>query len=117
MYAHMDIYIWTYICIHICIIREQLSSLCERVEIEVSLNDSLDIEAICKAMTAGYFYNTSKLSKSGEYKTVKQSHTVFIHPSSVMCKDEDPPRWLMYHELAFTTKVRNIASCNPHITI
>jgi pre-mRNA-splicing factor ATP-dependent RNA helicase DHX16 len=85
-------------------IREQLEGLCERVEVEISVNTEIDVERICKALTAGYFYNTSKLSKSGEFKTVKQQHTVFIHPSSVMSKEEDPPRWLMYHELAFTTK-------------
>lgn len=67
-------------------IREQLQGLCERVEVEVSVNDVQDNEAICKALTAGYFYNTSKLSKSGDYKTVKQQHTVYIHPSSVMSK-------------------------------
>ena len=67
-------------------IREQLQGLCERVEVEVSVNEIQDNEAICKALTAGYFYNTSKLSKSGDYKTVKQQHTVYIHPSSVMSK-------------------------------
>jgi pre-mRNA-splicing factor ATP-dependent RNA helicase DHX16 len=85
-------------------IREQLKGLCDRVEVEVTVNTEQDVDAICKALCAGYFYNTSKLSKSGDYKTVKQQHTVYIHPSSVMCKDEDPPRWLCYHELAFTTK-------------
>lgn len=84
-------------------VREQLTGLCERVEVEI-VSCAMDVEAVCKAMTAGYFYNTAKLSKSGEFKTVKQQHTVYIHPSSVMSKDEDPPRWLVYHELAFTTK-------------
>jgi pre-mRNA-splicing factor ATP-dependent RNA helicase DHX16 len=67
--------------------------------------------ACAQAMSAGYFYNTAKLSRTGEFKTVKQQHTVYIHPSSVMSKDEDPPRWLLYHELAFTTKeyMRSVA--------
>jgi pre-mRNA-splicing factor ATP-dependent RNA helicase DHX16 len=91
-------------------VREQLEGLCERVEVEI-VSCSMDVDAICKAMTAGYFYNTAKLSKSGEFKTVKQQHTVYIHPSSVMSKDEDPPRWVLYHELAFTTKeyMRSVA--------
>ena len=84
-------------------IREQLAALCERVEIEVS--SSSDTAAIGKALTAGYFYNISKLGKSGtDYKTVKHKHTVYIHPSSVMSREEDPPKWLLYHELAYTTK-------------
>lgn len=83
-------------------VREQIEGLMERVEIEqLSSNDT---DSICKAMTSGYFYNIAKLSKSGDFKTVKHQHTVFIHPSSVLAKEEDPPRWLLYHELAFTSK-------------
>jgi Oligonucleotide/oligosaccharide-binding (OB)-fold len=86
-------------------IREQLEALCERVEIPMS-SSPLETEAIAKAIASGYFYNTAKLARSGDYKTVKQQHTVYIHPSSVLAKAaaEDPPRWLTYHELAFTTK-------------
>jgi pre-mRNA-splicing factor ATP-dependent RNA helicase DHX16 len=83
-------------------IREQLEGLCERVEVQQS--SSQDPETLCKAILAGYFYNTAKLSRDGSFKTVKQQHTVHIHPSSVLAKDEEPPRWLLFHELAFTTK-------------
>jgi pre-mRNA-splicing factor ATP-dependent RNA helicase DHX16 len=83
-------------------IREQIEGLMERVEIEQSSSNDTDV--ICKALTSGYFYNIAKLSKSGDFKTVKHQHTVFIHPSSVLAKEEDPPRWLLYHELAFTSK-------------
>lgn len=41
-----------------------------------------------QAITAGFFYNTSKMSKSGDYKTIKNQHTVYIHPSSVLHKQE-----------------------------
>uniref|UniRef100_A0A6U0WST0 RNA helicase n=1 Tax=Pinguiococcus pyrenoidosus TaxID=172671 RepID=A0A6U0WST0_9STRA len=93
---------------------EQLEGLCERVEIEMTSNPN-DVENICKAVAAGFFYNTSKLSKSGEYKTVKQQHTVYIHPSSCMARLEEPPRWLIYHELAFTTKeyMRQVSPIQP----
>lgn len=84
-------------------IREQVLGLCERVEIEPK-SKADDIDAICKALTAGYFYNTAKLSTATDYKTVKHQHTVYIHPSSVFAKEEDLPRWVIYHELAFTTK-------------
>jgi len=90
-------------------VREQLAGLCERVELEeVSCNG--DVNIICKALCAGYFFNAAKMSRSGDYKTVKQQHTVFIHPSSCLAKDEDPPKWVLYHELAFTTKeyMRNV---------
>ena len=84
-------------------IREQLEGLCERVEVEICTNP-LEIEQIGKALTSGYFYNTAKFSKNAEYKTVKNQHTVYIHPSSVMIKEETPAPWVLYFELAFTSK-------------
>lgn len=84
-------------------IREQLEGLCDRVEVEVSSNPQ-DIEGISKALTSGFFYNVSKFSKNSEYRTVKNQHTVYIHPSSVLIREENPPRWLLFHELAYTSK-------------
>jgi len=82
-------------------IRDQLEALLERVEIEI-LSDPIDTVAIRKAITAGYFYHTARLSKTGNYKTVKHNQTVQIHPNSSLF--EDLPRWVIYHELVFTTK-------------
>jgi pre-mRNA-splicing factor ATP-dependent RNA helicase DHX16 len=95
-------------------IREQLEGLCERVEIEMTTNAN-DIDAIAKSIAAGYFYHTAKLSKAGEYKTVKNQHSVHIHPSSVLAKEENPPHWLLYHELVFTTKeyMRMVTTIKP----
>ncbi|KAF3839509.1 hypothetical protein F7725_018226 [Dissostichus mawsoni] len=69
-------------------VRDQLEGLMDRIEVEVSV-------------TAGYFYHTARLSKGG-YKTVKHQQTVYVHPNS--CLFEEQPRWLIYHELVFTTK-------------
>lgn len=82
-------------------IRDQLEGLMERVEIEISTNPG-DSVAIRKAITAGYFYHTARLDKGGNYKTVKYHQTVLVHPNSSMF--EDRPKWLIYHELVFTTK-------------
>jgi pre-mRNA-splicing factor ATP-dependent RNA helicase DHX16 len=84
-------------------VREQLEGLCDRVELERKSN-RLDHEMIRKAITAGYFYNTARLDNQGNYKTIKQNHSVYIHPSSCLIKLEEVPRWVVYHELAFTTK-------------
>ena len=54
-----------------------------------------------KALTAGFFYNTARLSKGG-YKTVKHQQAVHVHPNS--CLFEETPRWVIYHELCFTSK-------------
>ena len=81
-------------------VREQLEGLLERVEIDLtSTTDTVDIR---KAITAGFFYHTASLSRSGEYKTVKHQQNVFIHPNS--CLFDDRPRWIIYHELVFTSK-------------
>jgi len=82
-------------------VRDQLEGLMERVEIEVKSNLS-DTAAIRKAITAGFFYHGARLSKSGQYQTVKNKNTVYVHPSS--CLFEDRPRWVIFHELVFTTK-------------
>eukprot|EP01040_Poterioochromonas_malhamensis_P002884 gene2884-3068_t len=113
-------------------IREQLDGLCERVEVEKTSNPH-DVENICKALTCGFFYNVAKFSHDSEYKTVKNAHSVYMHPSSVLApkksskkdaeggedgkeeksnqKEEDLPKWIVYHELTFTTKeyMRTIA--------
>ena len=88
-------------------IRDQLEGLLQRVEIEL-VSNPLEVDNIRKAVTAGYFYHTSRLSKGGNYKTVKHNQTVMIHPNSSMF--EELPRWLIYHELVFTTKeyMRNV---------
>ena len=95
-------------------IREQLEGLCERVEVEM-ISGEQETDAMCKAMAAGFFYHTAKLAQSGEYRTVKHAHTVYIHPSSCMSRDEDMPPWLLYHELAFTSKeyMRQVCPIKP----
>ncbi|CAB9514499.1 splicing factor ATP-dependent RNA helicase-like protein cdc28 [Seminavis robusta] len=96
-------------------IREQLEGLCERVEIDPAVSVDGEVEPPMKAITAGFFYNVARLGRSGEYQTVKQHKTVYIHPSSVMAKDEKPPTWVVYFELAFTTKefMRQVAPIEP----
>jgi pre-mRNA-splicing factor ATP-dependent RNA helicase DHX16 len=86
-------------------IREQLESLCDRVEIDHTISCSEDdFSSVLKAITAGYFYNVAKLCRSGEYQTIKQPKTVYIHPSSVLAKEQNPPGWVVFFQLAFTSK-------------
>ncbi|GBP12389.1 Pre-mRNA-splicing factor ATP-dependent RNA helicase DHX16 [Eumeta japonica] len=82
-------------------VREQLMGLMERVEIEMvsSIHEDVNIR---KAITAGYFYHIAKFSKGGHYKTAKHNQTVMIHPNSALF--EELPRWVLYHELVFTSK-------------
>jgi pre-mRNA-splicing factor ATP-dependent RNA helicase DHX16 len=97
-------------------IREQLEGLCERVELDPTPVEQEDVtQATLKAVTSGFFYNVARLGRTGEYQTVKQNKTVYIHPSSVLAKEEEPPPWLVYFELAFTTKefMRQVAPIDP----
>ena len=97
-------------------IRDQLTGLCERVEIEAT--SSADTEDIRKAITAGFFFNCARLTRSQDYQTLKHAHTVYIHPSSVLAKDQREGIFhshLIYHELAFTSKeyMRSITPIKP----
>ena len=96
-------------------IRDQLEGLCERVEVDATVSCGDELDPILKAITAGFFYNVAKLGRSGEYQTVKHHKTVYIHPGSVLAKEEEPPAWVVYFELAFTTKeyMRQVAPIQP----
>jgi len=93
-------------------IREQLQSLLERVDIEEVSNVN-DNEAIRKCICSGFFYHTGKLQKSGNYRTIKHNQTVQIHPSS--SQFQQLPRWVVYHELVFTSKefMRQVIEIHP----
>ncbi|KAH8255382.1 hypothetical protein KR038_002017 [Drosophila bunnanda] len=82
-------------------VREQLVGLMQRVEIDMvsCLPETINVR---KAATAGYFYHVARLSKGGHYKTIKHNQTVMIHPNSSLF--EELPRWVLYHELVFTSK-------------
>jgi pre-mRNA-splicing factor ATP-dependent RNA helicase DHX16 len=92
-------------------VRDQLVSLMDRVEVPLEHSD--DIDAIRKCITSGFFYHTAQLQKGGNYRTVKHNQTVQIHPSSAL--HQQLPRWVVYHELVFTTKeyMRGVIDIKP----
>ena len=98
-------------------IRVQLENLCDRVELEV-VSDS-NPEKIKKAIVAGYFSNCARLSTGGEqgatYTTMKNKHTVNMHPSSSLFRLDPPPRCVLYHTLQLTTKefMRSVIVIEP----
>jgi pre-mRNA-splicing factor ATP-dependent RNA helicase DHX16 len=59
-------------------IKEQLVELCKRVEIDYDNEDISKVDDdlytnVRKAILSGYFYNTAKIQKSGDYKTLKNA--------------------------------------------
>ncbi|KAG6000750.1 hypothetical protein E4U54_001296 [Claviceps lovelessii] len=86
-------------------VRDQLSKLCERVEVAPSTCGASNLRPIKRAITAGFFPNAARLQRSGDsYRTVKNNTTVWIHPSSVLMAVDPPEKMVIYFELVQTTK-------------
>jgi ATP-dependent RNA helicase DDX35 len=66
-------------------IRDQLKRIARRLGITLKSCDG-DMEAVRKAVTAGFFANACRLEphSNGVYKTIRGSEEVYIHPSSVL---------------------------------
>lgn len=94
-------------------VRDQLAKLCERVEVTPSSCGAADLVPIRRAITAGFFRNAARLTRSGDsYRTEKTNTTVWIHPSSVLMGVDPPVRMVVYFELVQTTK-EYMRSCMP----
>ncbi|CAN6988234.1 unnamed protein product [Brassica rapa subsp. trilocularis] len=83
-------------------IREQIAGLLKRIGVELTSN-SEDLDAVKKAILAGFFPHSAKLQKDGSYRRVREPQTVYVHPSSGLF-GASPKKWLVYHELVLTTK-------------
>ncbi|KAJ5074182.1 hypothetical protein M0811_00811 [Anaeramoeba ignava] len=93
-------------------VRDQIENLCERVEIPLVSNPT-DYEGILKTITSGFFFNTSNITRSGDYSTLKKKQTVFIHPTSALFNRV--PKWVIFFEVVQTTKeyMRQISEIQP----
>lgn len=94
-------------------IREQLAGLLKKIGVELTSNTD-DLDAVKKAILAGFFPHAAKLQKDGSYRRVREPQTVYVHPSSGLF-GESPKKWLVYHELVLTTKeyMRHITEMKP----
>nr|XP_016509368.1 PREDICTED: probable pre-mRNA-splicing factor ATP-dependent RNA helicase DEAH9 [Nicotiana tabacum] len=96
-------------------VREQLKRITQRLGIGLKSCEG-DMQAVRKAITAGFFANASRLepfSHNGMYKTVRTSQEVYIHPSSVLFRVN--PKWIVYHSLVSTDRqyMRNVITVDP----
>ncbi|XP_064641577.1 probable ATP-dependent RNA helicase DHX35 [Lineus longissimus] len=83
-------------------IRQQLVTLMKRADVPlVSCGD--DVTTIRRCITAGFFPNAARLHYTGEYLTVRDEHTLTIHPTSVLYA-VDPPKWVVFGEVIQTSK-------------
>ncbi|PHT34994.1 putative ATP-dependent RNA helicase DHX35 [Capsicum baccatum] len=96
-------------------VREQLKRITQRLGIGLKSCEG-DIQAVRKAITAGFFANAARLepfSHNGMYRTVRTSQEVYIHPSSVLFRVN--PKFIVYHSLVSTDRqyMRNVITIDP----
>jgi pre-mRNA-splicing factor ATP-dependent RNA helicase DHX16 len=82
-------------------IRDQVSALVDQLDLERT-SDPHNVDNVRKAVCAGYFVNSAKLGKGGNYTTIKHPHTVAIHPTSCLFKEN--PRFIVFHETVLTSR-------------
>ncbi|EMD66461.1 hypothetical protein COCSADRAFT_138056 [Bipolaris sorokiniana ND90Pr] len=85
-------------------VRDQLTKLCDRVEVPSSSCGSTNHIAIRKCITSAYFINAARLARDGlSYRAISNSGmTIFIHPSSSLI--ENRPKWIVYFEIVESSK-------------
>ncbi|KAL8616322.1 ATP-dependent RNA helicase [Nucella lapillus] len=84
-------------------IREQLKRLLKRFKVPlVSCEDEVD--QLRRCLTAGFFANAARLTASGSYRTVRDDHELFLHPTSVLSNHIPLPPWLIFNEVVHTSK-------------
>ena len=94
-------------------IRDQLAKHMRRAGVPL-LSCDTDADAIRRCITAAFFANAARLHHSGVYRTVRDDHTLHIHPTSVLAV-ETPPAWVVFSELVRTTKdfMRDVTVIDP----
>ncbi|CAH8345626.1 unnamed protein product [Eruca vesicaria subsp. sativa] len=95
-------------------IRDQLKRIARRLGITLKSCDG-DMDAVRKAVTAGFFANACRLEphSNGVFKTIRGSEEVYIHPSSVLFRVN--PKWVVYQSIVSTERqyMRNVVTINP----
>ena len=98
-------------------VRDQLTKLCERVEVDATTSCGGDHLLIGKALTSGFFPNAARLQKGGDsYRTLKSGGiTAWIHPSSTLARVETAPKWILFDQLQLTSKeyMRTVMEIDP----
>lgn len=94
-------------------IREQFKKLLLQFKVPQISCDG-DIDSICQCIVSGFFANAARLHPSGSYRTVRDDHPLYIHPTSVLYT-EAPPQWVVYHEVLQTSKeyMRDVTKIDP----
>ncbi len=95
-------------------IRNQLIRLLTRFKVKMVSCEG-EVDSVRKCLLAGFFANAAKLHYTGVYKTVREEHPLYIHPTSVLHATDPPPQWLVFNEVVYTSKefMRDVTTIDP----
>eukprot|EP00112_Aurelia_sp_Birch-Aquarium-sp1_P003315 Seg1370.10_Seg1370.9 transcript_id=Seg1370.10_Seg1370.9/GoldUCD/mRNA.D3Y31 product="putative ATP-dependent RNA helicase DHX35" protein_id=Seg1370.10_Seg1370.9/GoldUCD/D3Y31 len=98
---------------HAVRIQEQLVAILKRYKIPITSCEG-DDENIRKCIVSGFFANAAKYHPLGEYRTVRDNHSLHIHPQSVL-STENPPQWVVFNQVLLTSKeyMRDVTVIDP----
>jgi len=82
-------------------VRKQVIGFMRRFRIPLKSCDG-DVTLIQKCVASGFFANAARLSPDGQYRTLRDSLVLAIHPNSILCKYS--PQWVVFQEVVETTK-------------
>ncbi len=85
-------------------IREQLSSLLKKFNINVEVSSQDKTEPILKCLAVSFFMNGARTHYDGDYRHLKSGIILKVHPNSVMNLllanvDQPPPKFIIYNDV------------------
>jgi pre-mRNA-splicing factor ATP-dependent RNA helicase DHX15/PRP43 len=88
-------------------VRQQLVSICNKLDIPIITSDqkgdgSYAYTDIRKVLTSSMYMQVAYRQRSGDYITIKDNQIVSLHPSTVIATSR--PTWVLYEEFVLTTK-------------
>ncbi|CAK9302233.1 unnamed protein product [Gordionus sp. m RMFG-2023] len=94
------------------IISSSLDELDKNINDETSIDKNFNVlpntETLIKCIIAGFFHNVAYYHISGNYKTVKDDYgPLKIHPDSVICSQNPPPKYVIFNEILYSSKASN----------
>ncbi|XP_026520850.1 probable ATP-dependent RNA helicase DHX35 isoform X3 [Notechis scutatus] len=84
------------------IVREQLKKLLVKFKVPKKSSEG-DPDPVLRCIVSGFFANAARFHSTGCFRTIRDDHELYIHPTSVLYA-EKPPRWVVYNEVIQTSK-------------
>ncbi|BFZ19516.1 hypothetical protein BsWGS_22555 [Bradybaena similaris] len=94
-------------------ISNQLGRLLEKFKVKI-VSCEEDTVSLRKCILSGFFANAARLHYTGGYRTIRDDHSLHIHPTAVLACEE-PPLWVVFNEVVQTNKdyMRDVTVIEP----